>query len=356
MPRRPTLTPKRTKDKAGTNSAWNVFTPGSMTPDGKRRRTYFATEKEADKMAQKLRAKYAAGIRHATIDPILAKDAAAAAKLLEEYGVSLTDAARAYAKRIRAAGTTETFRERYDRFVAANEVEWSDRYRRDYEKLHTKLPPKFLKRMVAEITEDDIKEAAGFRATGATAIETRSRHIRAAIACKTKKPKKRDAKIFSADQVEALLKACKTEHETRAVALMLFAGVRPDSGHGELVKLLWEDVTAHHVTVRAEVSKTGTKRIIPIRPRLKRILAGHPKTGRVVPAQWKKTIQRIRKDAGIDGTIYQDSSRHTFASHYLVAYGEDKTKEAMGHSERSRTLFRNYREAVTEAQGKAYFK
>lgn len=350
------MTPKHDGTKVGTGSEWYVFTPASMTPDGKVRRTYFPTEQDAEKLAKKLRAQYHAGVRHASIPPMLAKDAAEAAKILEGLGVSLTDAARAYAEKVRVTGTTDTFQQRFDRFVSENETIWSDRYRRDFEKLPNKLPPEFLKRKVAEITEEHVMEAAGFAATGATAIDTRARHIRAAIGCKRKKGKKKPTQIFTAEQVKALLKAAKKGPERRAVALMLFAGVRPDAEDGELVKLLWEDVDAKHVHIRADIAKTGHERLIPIKPRLARLLKGHPKTGKIVPAQWRKTIQQIRKDAGIDGTLYQDASRHTFASHFLVAFGEDAAKEAMGHTANSRTLFVHYRKAVTAAAGKAYFK
>lgn len=356
MPRRPSLIPKQDPSKIGTGSEWYVVTPPSLAADGKLKRTYFPTEEAAEKLAKKLRGQYAKGARHAVLDPILARDATTAANLLKDHHISLTDAARAYLSRVKASGKDETFKERYDRYVTANEMEWSTRYCRDMEALANKLPPSFLKMHVAEITEERIREAAAFRSEGQTAIDTRCRHIRAAIACKVKPRKKRPVKIFDEDQVEALLKACKEPEETYCVALMLFAGVRPDAGDGEMSKLLWEDVRGYHVHIREEVSKTGQDRLIPIKPRLRRLLKGKPKVGRIAPGQWKKRIQRIRKDAGIDGSKYQDSSRHTFASHFLAAYGETKTKDAMGHTQGSRTLFRHYRKAVTEAAGKAYFR
>ena len=114
------------------------------------------------------------------------------------------------------------------------------------------------------------------------------------------------------------------------MGLMLFAGIRPDPEHGEITKLLWEDVGGQHVHVRDEVSKTKSERLIVIRPRLRRLLKGKPRTGKVVPPQWRKAIQRIRRAAGIDGSEYQDAARHSFASHHLLAFGEDRTKEAMG--------------------------
>jgi integrase len=52
----------------------------------------------------------------------------------------------------------------------------------------------------------------------------------------------------------------------------------------------------------------------------------------------------------------QDVLRHTFASHYLAAFGEDAAKQALGHAAGSTTIFRHYRRAVTESQGKAFFR
>jgi integrase len=84
------------------------------------------------------------------------------------------------------------------------------------------------------------------------------------------------------------------------------------------------------------------------------LLKGHPASGPVAPAGWRRSWQRIRKEAGIGHM--QDVLRHTFASHYLAAYGEDAAKQALGHAAGSTTLFRHYRRAVTELQGKAFFR
>lgn len=60
----------------------------------------------------------------------------------------------------------------------------------------------------------------------------------------------------------------------------------------------------------------------------------------------------IRKAAGVTA---HDVTRHTFASHFLAWQGEASTKNAMGHTAGSSTLFRHYRRAVTEEAGKTYF-
>lgn len=149
-----------------------------------------------------------------------------------------------------------------------------------------------------------------------------------------------------------MLRACESPEERRAVALLLFAGIRPDSEGGEIARLQWEDVGADQIYIAAEVAKTGTDRHIPITPRLARLLRGRDTTGPVVPANWKRVYQRIRKAAGVTG---QDVTRHTFASNYLAAYGIDSARQAMGHSQTSATILRHYRRAVTEAAGRKHF-
>ena len=73
----------------------------------------------------------------------------------------------------------------------------------------------------------------------------------------------------------------------------------------------------------------------------------------MIPTGWPRRIARIRRKAGVHGE--QDITRHTFASHFLVAFGEDAAKNAMGHTAGSRTLFKHYRRAVSEEDGKLFF-
>lgn len=156
-----------------------------------------------------------------------------------------------------------------------------------------------------------------------------------------------------AAECAAMLAACQSEAERMAVALLLWAGILPDAEGGEITRLDWADVGAKEIYIGQDVAKTGTDRHIPISRCLARLIKGHPKEGCVIPANWKRVYQRIRKAAGIVG---QDVTRHHFASHYLMAYGEDKAKAALGHTAGSSTLFRHYRRAVTEADGKAFFR
>ena len=137
------------------------------------------------------------------------------------------------------------------------------------------------------------------------------------------------------------------------VALLAFAGIRPDAESGEIARLDWEAVGAKEIYIAPATSKTGSDRHIEITPRLRAELKGHPASGPVLPAGWRRSWQRIRKAAGIAGE--QDILRHSYASHMLAATDEAKAKAAMGHTAGSSTLFRHYRRAVTQADGLAYF-
>jgi integrase len=165
--------------------------------------------------------------------------------------------------------------------------------------------------------------------------------------------KSTEIKILTLTEVEAVLSHCQSPDERRVVALLAFAGIRPDAESGEIARLDWEAVGAKEIYIAPATSKTGADRHIPLTPRLRAELVGHPASGPVLPAGWRRSWQRIRKAAGIAGE--QDILRHSFASHYLAATDESKAKAAMGHTAGSSTLFRHYRRAVTQADGLAYF-
>ncbi len=123
------------------------------------------------------------------------------------------------------------------------------------------------------------------------------------------------------------------------IAIMAFAGVRPEEGK----RLVWSDISLEDnvISVRARKSKTGGARHIKIRPCLRAwILAAEPSKHRpddpvVPPENLKFKMAALRRRAGYTATNpwQSDVLRHTFASMAIKA-GEalEKVQADMGHT------------------------
>ena len=332
-----------------------ISVPPAMSGNGRRERKFFTKLSDAERYAKRLRGDYANGMRGNVIESGLARQAADAARLLEPYGISLIDAAKLAVRHHIATKNSETFGDRYRTFVAENESHWRDRYALDMAKVEKWVGAAFMALPLPDITDERIDMA--LRENGAAATSTvRSRRVmvRAVVNAKEKVRRKTDTYIMTHRECAKMIRACRDRAEVRAVALLLFAGIRPNKEFGEIGRLDWSHVGPDHITIHPEVSKTASDRFIPITPRLARLLRGHPEEGTVVPPNWPRRIQVIRAAAGIAGK--QDAPRHTYASHCLAAYGEKATKEAIGHTAGSSTLFKHYARAVTPKIGKLYFR
>jgi integrase len=308
---------------------------------------------EAKKFAATLRNQHDSGLRNRAISANLAAEAALAVDLLAPTGLSLIEAVRVVVKQLAQTGGSETFGQRYDRAVADGNDRWSKRYQSEMRRLLNWLPKGFLSLPCGTIDRAVVEAAlVQDRPLARSTIDARATRVLAVLHYRERHRKSSEIKILTLAEVEKVLGHCQSVEERRVVALLAFAGIRPDAESGEIARLDWEAVGAKDVYIAPSVSKTGSDRHIEISPRLRELLAGHPSSGPVRPVQWRRSWQRIRKAAGLDG---QDILRHSFASHYLAATDEAKAKAAMGHTAGSSTLFRHYRRAVTQADGLAYF-
>jgi integrase len=196
------------------------------------------------------------------------------------------------------------------------------------------------------------------RANGSTASSTLAmRRARVLAVLRFRERHRRTRGAVSVTDLAGVLRvfdACESDAQRRVVALLAFAGIRPDTSDGEISRLDWSAVGKTEIYVSPEVAKTKTDRHVPITPALRSWLAGHPAEGPVCPPNWQRAWKAIRKASGI--SQHRDLLRHTFASHFLAAYGDHACKMAMGHQAGSDVLFRHYRRAVTAAAGKSYFK
>lgn len=330
---------------------WIVSLPPSMTPTGRRVRRVFMDKRSAETFGAKMRAAHAAGVRGTVISATLANQAAEAIRILDGTGISLIEAARMAAGKVNNAEAAETFRERYKRAIVAGECTWSDRYVLDMTRLPRWVPGWFMKMKCGAIDRPMIEKAvAEGGAKARSTKDARARYVSAILGYRERHKKADEIQILTPEETERLLDACETTAERMAVAVLVFAGIRPDAEHGEIRRLQWEDV-GETIYVSRAVSKVGDRHV-PIHPRLADEIKDHPKSGPVAPSNWKRTWRRIRKTASITG---QDITRHTFGSNHLAAFGEKATKAAIGHTAGSSTLFRHYARAVTESEGKAFF-
>jgi integrase len=309
---------------------------------------------EAKKFAASLRNQHDSGLRNRAISANLAADAALAVDLLAPTGLSLIEAVRVVVKQLTQTGGSETFEERYSRSVAAGNARWSKRYQSEMRRMLNWLPKSFLSLPCGTIDRAVVEAAlVQDRPLARSTIDARATRVLAVLHYRERHRKSSEIKILTLAEVEAVLGHCQSVEERRVVALLAFAGIRPDAESGEIARLDWEAVGAKEIYIAPATSKTGSDRHIPLTPRLRAEIDGHPASGPVLPANWRRAWQRIRKAAGIAGE--QDILRHSYASHILAATSEEHAKQCLGHAAGSSTLFRHYRRAVTQADGLAYF-
>ncbi len=112
-----------------------------------------------------------------------------------------------------------------------------------------------------------------------------------------------------------------------ALALMLFAGVRP----GEVARLRWVDVHCREgvLSIAARHSKTGGARRVELCQPLRRMLRHHrPRQGEgtqslLCPPHWQRRWRHLRQVAGFctpKAHWVPDVLRHTFASYHALTH------------------------------------
>ena len=143
-------------------------------------------------------------------------------------------------------------------------------------------------------------------------------------------------KLDETKRLFAAARGTKNNSCIAAVALLLYAGIRPR----EVRRMKWRDMDLREntITVRSQCSKTGGVRQVEICPALRRILLKCTKTsdGEVCPKNWQKKWREIRTASGFDGHWVQDILRHTYASYHAKRFADlPRLQLNMGHSDLS---------------------
>jgi hypothetical protein len=148
-----------------------------------------------------------------------------------------------------------------------------------------------------------------------------------------------------------------------AVALMVFAGIRPDEVAGEHKERMgWHlvDRRRKRIAIPVEISKTRSPRVLErMPPGLWAWLEDGPEVGPVSPSRSRQIIRRIwpalramRPDLQ---RWPQDVLRHTAASYLLALWGDaGRVSRALGWEGKTEVLYARYAAtAMTRAQAQA---
>jgi integrase len=142
-----------------------------------------------------------------------------------------------------------------------------------------------------------------------------------------------------------------------AEAIRMFAGLR----RAEVERLDWSQVWVARrlIEVGAAKSKTRMRRLIDIEPPLHGVLeATARESGPVVPPNYKELLYDVQRAGGWrddhGSTWPENCLRHGFVSYHLALYHDAARTELQAGHERA-TMFRNYRELVTEEEAAEFW-
>jgi integrase len=170
--------------------------------------------------------------------------------------------------------------------------------------------------------------------------------------------------VLTVEQAETMLRGAGSARS--ALALMLFAGLRPEEIAGDdKERLRWEhvNVSERWIRVPETISKTTKTRLIERLPAALWLwLEPGPLTAPISPMNHRYVRRRAQLAAGLRALPF-DVFRHTAAS-YLLAFAQDagRVAEWIGHEGRPTMLHSTYRGQLTldhtqinEAMARRYF-
>jgi integrase len=157
--------------------------------------------------------------------------------------------------------------------------------------------------------------------------------------------------IFTPAEMKKLLHAAGPDLVV-FLAIGAFAGLR----HQEIKRLQWPEVRLDKnvIDIKAENSKTASRRLVPISRNLKRWLKPYRKPeGHVVNfANMTNRFLKLSKTVGVKWK--RNVLRHSFISYRLAAV-QDTAKVALEAGNSPKMIFEHYREVVFEDDAKRWF-
>ena len=384
MARQATFTPRH--DPSRKKSPWWISIPPKLSSDGKRQKRFFATKELALGEIQRLKVrKENHGTAAKLLSPADEQQAVTALRLIRNRGITLQlseivgDYISRWEQRNASVPLSHLWGE-YEKLMKRNQRSAvhikSLRYTRDrFEALEGKL--------VADLTVADIEKGLeGASPSYRNALLVRIKAVlnygmsggrkwllsNPAEDCEVIRRKIGEVAIYTPEQIAVLLNTTAALHPelVPAVALMTFAGIRPDHLDGEITKLQWDHLVLKdrqkRVELPASITKAGKRRTVTIRPSLASWLTWHKDTGGsttglVCPFKGQKLRTKLRDifgnavvNRGKSGEYkvqrIQDGLRHSFASYVVPIDGADRAEAELGHGGGREMLNRHYRSDV----------
>lgn len=364
-----------------TNRGWKVEVPAQYSSSEKRERTYFPTRDAANKFAVKQRESVKShGENALAIKPSLADEATRAQTLLEPYGISILEAARRIVVIEKANAASKDVIKATLEFQLTKETK-GEGQRRAYEQMALALSRDFEGRTLASITPEELLEHVESHAGTNSTFNSRATSLKTfwkwcsltprnwcnpkvTEILEKRETRKNTIEVLDEKECRSLLQTAE-KHYPECVplfAIALFTGMRKS----EIKRLEPEDFKPNGISLLADIAKTGTRRFIEIPPPLAAWLAAYPIAETVLPANWERKEEAVRRIAGwrvwcdlfdppaADPDLPRWSKhllRHTHAS-VQVALGKpiDALIFEFGHSGGTQTLKAHYLGQMTKEE------
>jgi integrase len=383
MGRNATFEPK--KDEA--RGRWWISIPPRLSETGKRQKRYFKTKDEAWGAIHLIKARMENhGTAAKLLSPADEQQAASAFKLLRDSGCTtqLTVIVGEYLERLRRRDSSKPLSEAWDAYLNRGDTVLSKVHRRSLVATKKRMVTLHAK-LVAEISPDNIE--ACLKDAAPSYRNAMLREIRSVLNwCMsgtrkwlTENPandcefaaidRAKEVRIYTPTEIRKLMRATVEKHPelVPAVALMIFAGVRPDHLDGEIVKLDWGHILhddRHHkrIELPGSITKTGKQRSVKIRPSLLswiqwHIQRGGTRVGLVCPVKGQALRKKMRAVFDESKVIrIQDGFRHSFASYLAPVDGLDAVETELGHQGGREVLNRHYRTDVRKTIAKQFWE
>jgi len=365
---------------------WWISIPPKLSETGKRQKRFFATKEKAEAEIQRLKVRRERfGTSAKLLTPSDEQQAESALRLLREAGieVQLSEVVGDYIQRIKDRSASKTLSHVWDSFIKTPRRKPLSKPYLTTMKFAKKRMESLHGTLVADITHTQIEEALSGLATSyqeATLQRVKAvlnyavekgwlRTGNPALACNIIHPTKTsEVEIYSVEEVKTLLTTTARlfPELVPAVAVMAFAGIRPDVEDGEITKLEWRHIILKdrqkRIELPARITKTQKLRTIKVRPALASWLEWHGQQegsteGLVSPYRGTGLRNRLRKihiEAKLDRI--QDGLRHSFASYLVPIDGKESVSLELGHQGNLAVMDRHYRRSVTLATANKFWK